>query len=119
LKCDIQPFATPAQMALAASKKFQILLTRGAESIVVLIDKETRPDCTVELVHVVELEARELLREMSTIVDIQVVLKVSMFENWLIADPDALAGLTGLFEMSSGWRSRSRDERILRTLWSS
>jgi hypothetical protein len=98
LKCDIQPFSTPAQMALAASKKFQILLAKGAESIVVLIDKETRPDCTVELVRAVEREARTRLREMSAAVDLQVVLKVSMFENWLIADPDALAGLTGLFE---------------------
>jgi len=85
LKCDIQPFATPAQMALAASKKFQI-------------DKETRPDCTVELVRAVEREARKRLREMSTTVDLQVVLKISMFENWLIADPEALGGLAGLFE---------------------
>jgi hypothetical protein len=98
LKCDIQPFATPAQMALAASKKFQILLAKGAESIVVLVDKETRPDCTVELVHSVEREARARLREMSAGVNLQVVLKVSMFENWLIADPEALGGLTGLFE---------------------
>jgi hypothetical protein len=98
LVCDIQPFASPAQMALAASKRFQILLAKGAESIVVLIDKETRPDCTVELVHAVEREARTRLREISSTVDLQVVLKVSMFENWLIADPEALGGLAGLFE---------------------
>jgi len=98
LVCDIQPFASPAQMALAASKRFQILLAKGAESIVVLIDKETRPDCTVELVRAVEREARTRLREISATVDLQVVLKVSMFENWLIADPEALGGLAGLFE---------------------
>jgi hypothetical protein len=98
LVCDIQPFASPAQMAFAASKRFQILLAKGAESIVVLIDKETRPDCTVELVRAVEREARTRLREISSTVDLQVVLKVSMFENWLIADPEALGGLAGLFE---------------------
>jgi len=98
LKCDIQPFSTPAQMALAASKKFQILLAKGAESIVILIDKETRPDCTVELVRSVEREAQARLREISAGVNLQVVLKVSMFENWLIADPEALGGLAGLFE---------------------
>lgn len=98
LVCDIQPFASPAQMALAASKKFQILLARGAESIVILMDKETRPDCTVELVRAVEREARIRLEQISTAIDLQVVLKVSMFENWLVADPEAVANLTGMFE---------------------
>lgn len=98
LRCDIQPFASPAQMALAASKRFSILLAKGAESIVVLIDKETRPDCTVELVQAVEREARARLRDLSSTMDLQVVFKVSMFENWLAADPTALSGLPGLFE---------------------
>jgi Domain of unknown function (DUF4276) len=98
LVCDIQPFASPAQMALAASKKFPILLARGVETIIVLIDKETRPDCTVELVQAVEREAKSRLASLSTTVDLQVVLKVSMFENWLVADPRALGDLAGLFE---------------------
>ena len=98
LVCDIQPFASPAQMALAASKRFPILVAKGAESIVILIDKETRPDCTVELVQTVEREARARLKDFSSTVNLQVVFKVSMFENWLIADPKALSGLPGLFE---------------------
>lgn len=98
LVCDIQPFASSAQMALAASKKFPILLAKGAESVVILIDKETRPDCTVELVRAVEREARARLRNFSSTVDLQVVIKVSMFENWMAADPAALSGLPGLFE---------------------
>lgn len=98
LRCDIQPFASPAQMALAASKRFSILLAKGAESIVILIDKETRPDCTVELVQAVEREARARLRDFSSTVVLQVVFKVSMFENWLAADPATLSGLSGMFE---------------------
>ena len=98
LVCDIQPFASPAQMALAASKRFPILLAKGAESIVVLIDKETRPDCTGELAQAVEREARVRLKDFSATVKLQVVLKVVMFENWLVADPEALGGLPGLFE---------------------
>lgn len=98
LVCDIQPFASPAQMALAASKRFQILLAKGAESIVILIDKETRPDCTVELVQAVERQAKARLRDFSSTVALQVVFKVSMFENWMAADPAALGGLPGLFE---------------------
>lgn len=98
LVCDIQPFASPAQMALAASKRFPILLAKAAESIVILIDKESRPDCTVELVQAVEREARLRLQDFSSTVDLHVVFKVSMFENWLVADPDALSGLPGLFQ---------------------
>ncbi len=97
LVCDIQPFATPGQMALAASKKFPILLAKGVESIVVLIDKETRPDCTVELVQAVEREARTRLATLTSTVNLQIVFKVAMFENWLVADPQALRSLPGLF----------------------
>lgn len=98
LFCDIQPFASPAQMALAASKRFSTLLAKRADLIVILIDKETRPDCTVELVQAVEREARRRLKDLSSTVDLQVVFKVAMFENWLVADPQALARLPGLFE---------------------
>lgn len=98
LVCNIHPFASPAQMALAASKRFPILLAKGAESIVILFDKETRQDCTVELVQAVERETRMRLQEFSSTVGLQVVLKVSMFENWLVSDPQAVGGVTGLFE---------------------
>jgi hypothetical protein len=96
LFCDIQPFAPPAQMALAASKRFPILLSRDVDLIVILVDKETRPDCTVELVQALEREAKARLE--ASDVDLRVVLKVSMFENWLVADPQTLGGLIGLFE---------------------
>jgi uncharacterized protein DUF4276 len=98
LVCDIQPFASPAQMALAAGKRFPILLAKGAESIVVLIDKETRPDCTGELAQAVEREAGVRLKDFSAMVKLQVVLKVVTFENWLVAASEALGGLPGLFE---------------------
>jgi hypothetical protein len=98
LVCNIHPLASPAQMALAASKRFPILLAKGAESIVILFDKEVRQDCTVELVQAVEREARVRLQEFSATIKLQVVLKVSMFENWLISDPQAVGGVTGLFE---------------------
>jgi len=98
LFCDIQPHANPARMALAASKKFPILLAWGVEVIVVLIDKENRPECTGELVQVVEQEALARLKDLSSTVDLRVVFKVFMLENWLVADPSALRGLPGLFQ---------------------
>lgn len=98
LFCDIQPFASPAQMALAASKRFPILLSRGATSIIILVDKESRQDCTIELVRAVEREASERLSKLEPAAQVHVVFKISRLENWLVADPQTLRGLTGLFE---------------------
>jgi len=98
LVCDIQPFASPALMAHVASKQFPILLSKGVDSIVVLIDKETRPDCTGELVQVIEREMRTRLVVHSEEAGLSVVLKVSKFENWTASDPEALRALSGMFE---------------------
>ncbi len=98
LKCDIQPFASPAQIALAASKKFAILLSRGVSRIVILVDKETREDCTVESAQAIEREAAQRLAPLSAEAEARVVLKVSALENWLVADPAALQEMTALFE---------------------
>ena len=97
LYCDIQPFATPAQMALAASKRFPLLIRRGANLVVILVDKESRPECTGELAFSIAQEARLRLSRMATAVELAVVLKVTSFENWLVSDPSVLRQLPGLF----------------------
>jgi hypothetical protein len=94
----IQPFARPAQIAYVASKSFPILLRNQLDLIVLLIDKETRTECTGELVEEIEREARSHLATLTTEVDLRVVLKVTKLENWLVADPQALRALPGLFE---------------------
>jgi hypothetical protein len=96
LLCDIQPFASPAQIAHVASKSFPILLHRGADRILILIDKETRQDCTAELAAAVEKEANSRLGRPDVMA--KVIFKVKMFENWFVADPEALQGISGLFE---------------------
>lgn len=97
LRCDIQPFASPAQIAHVASKSFPILLDRGADRILILMDKETRQDCTAELAAAVEKEAQVRL-DRSSGAEVRVILKVKMFENWFVADPEALRGIAGRFE---------------------
>jgi hypothetical protein len=97
LYCDIQPFATPAQMALAASKRFPLLIRRGANLVLILVDKESRPECTGELALSIAQEARLRLSRMAAAIELAVVLKVASFENWLVSDPSALRHLPGLF----------------------
>jgi hypothetical protein len=98
LLCDIQPYASPAQIALAASKRFAILLPKGVTLIVILLDKERRQECTGELVLAIEREARARLAALKSPAAVRVVFKVPMFENWLVADPEALRGMIGRFE---------------------
>jgi len=123
--CDIQPFASPSQMALAASKRFSILLGKGVDSIVILIDKESRQDCTGKLVRAIERETKARLSALAPEIGLHVVLKVSKLENWLVADPLALRDLPGLVEnpdrigkQVSGDRADAVDaEALLRACW--
>lgn len=95
LRCPVDPKSSPAQIAhVAATKSFPILIAKGVDLIVLLIDKENRPECTIELVQEIEREGRSRLTES---VDLCVVLKVTKLENWLVADPQALRELK-LFE---------------------
>ncbi len=98
LLCDIQPYSSPGQIALAASKRFAILLPKGVTLIVILLDKERRQECTGDLVQAIEREARARLAALKSAVDVRVVFKVPMFENWFVADPEALRGIAGRFE---------------------
>ena len=45
-----------------------------------------------------EREGRTRLATLTSTVSLHVVFKVSKFENWLVADPQALGSLPGLFE---------------------
>lgn len=88
----IQPFASPAQIAHVASKKFGAF--QNVDLILLLIDKETRQECAGLFVQEIEREAQKRSEGM----DVRVVLKVTKLENWLVADPQALRDLRGLFE---------------------
>src|SRR5262245_18613953 len=94
----IQPYASPVQIAYVASKSFRDIIDKGADLILLLVDKETRPECTGPLVQEIERAARSHLLPLSKTADVRVVLKVTKLENWLIADPQALRELPGLFK---------------------
>lgn len=83
---DMQPKATPAQIARSALGKCQILLARKVGLIVVLLDREDRNDCPSSFALAIQAAFAAL-----GIQNIAVVIKDRQFENWLIADPDGLA----------------------------
>lgn len=89
IRADMQPFAPPGQIAHRAAKKAGILLSRGASKIIVLIDHETRPDCTPRFRRELEREMRKRMKTKGRPASVHVVVKETMFENWLVADPGA------------------------------
>jgi hypothetical protein len=97
LHCDMQPYAPLPQIAYSVQRRIPILLGKGAEAILVLLDKENRQDCTVSLAKQLEQEIRKRLANTPG-VPVHVVLKVRKFENWLIADPGPYKLLAGLFQ---------------------
>lgn len=96
LYADMQPFAPPAQIARVALKRVSIFEQKGADGVVVLLDKEKRGDCTIALWRKLRRAVRQKLDTSPISMDVRVVLKVMCYENWLIADPDALRAVPGL-----------------------
>lgn len=98
LYCAMQPLSSPGQIAHVASKRFPLLLQRHVDRIVILIDKEHRDDCPGEFATAIATAARQKLSALSTSTELAVVVKVSRYENWLVADPAALGTLPGRFK---------------------
>lgn len=82
IKCDIQPYSTAGQIAHVVVKKgLGTLIHRGADKIVVLVDKENRMDCTVEFVQSIEEEIAQRKPVPFTRIEVRVVLKIAAYEN--------------------------------------
>lgn len=99
LRADIQPLAPVPQIVGAVKSRLLILLNRGADMIVVLVDRENRDVCPGKW-------AGELTTALNaaytSIEDCQltVVVKNSCYENWLISDPEAFTKIRKRFQIS-------------------
>jgi hypothetical protein len=112
IKCDIQPYSTAGQIAHVVVKKgLGTLVHRGAEKIVVLVDKENRRDCTIEFVQSIEDEIARRKPVPFAKVEVRVVLKICTYENWLIADTHALIQIPGLIPNPSRIARRIANNR--------
>jgi len=92
---NMQPKSPPGRIARAAVKTVAILRARGATLIVVLIDREDRQECPPEFANQLKRAFAKLGYD-----DIHVVVKNRTFENWLIADLEALKQLRGRFKVT-------------------
>lgn len=100
LQAPIAPMAPAGVIARQCIPRVAQLIGRGAGRVIVMFDRETRSGCAGELASSVEV------RLCNEGIDAKVVLKNRMFENWLVADIDAVAGLKGRFKVSSTARAK-------------
>jgi hypothetical protein len=85
LRADLQPKATPAQVAASAKNAIAYFCRRNVDLVVVLIDREDNANAPT-----FSAALRQAFQSLYPRITIEVVVKDSCVENWLIADPDAL-----------------------------
>jgi len=97
LKADLQPHSPPERVARAAESSFKILARKNASLIVVVMDTEIRQECYPDLLHKYYPPLKKRLGNIDPSILLELVLKVTSYENWLIADPDAFSHLYARF----------------------
>lgn len=85
LRADLQPKSTPAQVAASAKAAISYFCRRNADLIVVLIDCEDHPSASA-----FSTTLRHAFAKLYPHIKVEVVVKNSCIENWLVADTDAL-----------------------------
>jgi len=98
----IQPYAPPGAIAQRCTLASRAFLHKSPDLIVVLFDRENRSECCGTLARQVEASL-----ESGIPCSVGVVVKDRMFENWLVADLDALEQQPARFRLSQ------RDRRLV------
>jgi Domain of unknown function (DUF4276) len=101
VRADIQPKAPYPTMARAAKDAVVQLAARGAELVIVLVDREDRTECPGQISDEVQ---RHLSRHVGC--GLVVVLKNIAYENWLVADLGAFAAHQARYVVTDGHRRR-------------
>jgi hypothetical protein len=96
LKANV--YAPPLKLARALSEPLKIARARKANAIILLLDREQRHECCGELSRLLEQQVRAFI-DFSSFEWFRIVLKDRMFENWLVADPEAFESLRSRFDL--------------------
>ena len=107
VQADIQPFAPTPVIAKACKAAIALLQAKGSDRIIVLVDRESRQECGSEIASSI---AGEITRQFQA--PVEVVVKNRRFENWLLADPDALAAQRRRYRVSNAVRRRIEPNRV-------
>lgn len=98
LRARYDPHARPERVVRACRSALRQLVGRKFDLAVILIDRERQAKASAAIAQ--KLEAAFDAAEVG--IPIAVVVKDRCFENWLVADLEALRALTARFEVSTG-----------------
>lgn len=99
LRADLQPYQQAGSVAKRCQPTLRVLEALGAELIVVLIDREQQDACAGALSRILSGKLAGRCQ-----CPVEVVVKDRCFENWLVANPDALRRMPKRFQVGSGLR---------------
>lgn len=98
IRLKVQPDGPPAKIARECKTQFKVLAEKNVTLVVVVLDREERSESSGELASQIEAAIRDAC---SFSFDIAVVMKDRAFENWVIADLDALRAQPGRFNVTA------------------
>lgn len=96
LKINATPHAPLPQVA-ASCKGLLAIAARKADMVVVVLDRETQMECCGQIAHALEQRLSRMVD-----VEVRVTLKNRMYENWLIADVEALRAHPRRYAVTDG-----------------
>ena len=99
LYADIQPKARPEKIVRAIWPSVHVLARKQVRHILVLLDHERRSECVPNWRDTLESALSDKCGGMG-IENIKVVMKVQMYENWLVSDPTAVRKKMARFSLS-------------------
>lgn len=100
IRVNVHSKAAPFQIARACQAKIDFAASQRADLVIVLLDREDAEACCGDRAKTVESALG------NHDVPVRVVLKDRMFENWLVADLDALRSQPARFRVSAAMRNR-------------
>lgn len=106
LLADLQPKATPAVIARSARERVKYLAEKGANRVVVLIDREDH-ECPVKMAEELTHSFNKMYAELG--VEICVVVKDFCIENWLLGDVQALRAMGARFAVPENFENVARN----------
>lgn len=95
VRANIHPNARDTAISSGVAGRIEYLLVREVDEVVFLIDREDRSECPGQIAD----QLREQIQPRIPI-PIRVVVKDHMFEDWLVADIDALRAMRARFTVA-------------------
>lgn len=102
LKINVAPDVAPGIIARECKSRISIAAAKGADLVVVVLDREQQNTCPGQIARILEAA----IIEVCTRLPVRVVLKDRLYENWLIADMNALACQPKRFQVTKAKRKK-------------